>query len=169
MQAEQARFLLNYLMRQVEDEFGTTKKVLAAIPEDKKDYRPHAVAKTALELAWHAASSDLWLLEGIARGGFPMEEGKMPAEIGGVADLVSFYVTKMAPAIAQVKALSDEQLLKPIPFFGVMTQPAVTYLSILLVHVVHHRGQLSTYLRAMGAKVPSIYGGSADEPFQPPA
>jgi uncharacterized damage-inducible protein DinB len=71
--------------------------------------------------------------------------------------------------MAQVKALSDDQLLKPISFFGIMTQPAVTYLSFLLMHGIHHRGQLSTYLRAMGAKVPSIYGGSADEPFPPPA
>jgi len=169
MQAEQARFLLNYLMRQVEDESGTTKKVLAAIPEDKKDYRPHPVAKTAMELAWHTASSDLWFLDGVAKGAFAMDEGKMPAEIAGVADLVRFYESKMGPAIAQVRALSDEQLLKPIPFFGVMNEPAVRYLSWLLVHGIHHRGQLSTYLRAMGAKVPSIYGGSADEPFQPPA
>jgi uncharacterized damage-inducible protein DinB len=169
MQADQARFLLNYLMRQVEDEFGTTKKVLAAIPEDKKDYRPHPVARTAMELAWHTASGDLWFLGGVARGEFPMDEGKMPAEIAGVSDLVSFYEREMGPAIAQAKALSDEQLLKPIPFFGVMTEPAVTYLSFLLMHVIHHRGQLATYLRAMGAKVPSIYGGSVDEPFQPPA
>lgn len=169
MQAEQARFLLDYLIRQVEDEFGTTKKVLAAIPEDKKDYRPHPVAKTALELAWHTASSDWWFLEGIARGEFSMDEGQMPAEIAGIRDLVKFCENRMGPAMAQVKALSDDQLLKPISFFGIMTQPAVTYLSFLLMHGIHHRGQLSTYLRAMGAKVPSIYGGSADEPFPPPA
>ena len=143
--------------------------MLAAIPEDKKDYRPHPVSKTAMELAWHTASSDLWFLDGVAQGAFAVDEGKMPAEIAGVADLVRSYESKIGPAIAQVKALSDEQLLKPIPFFGVMNEPAVTYLSWLLVHGIHHRGQLSTYLRAMGAKVPSIYGGSADEPFQAPA
>lgn len=169
MEAPQARFLLNYVMTQVEDEFGTTKKVIAAVPEDKKDYRPHPVAKTALDLAWHTASSDLWFLDGIARGEFPMEEGKMPAEIRGVADLVSYYDGKMGPLISQAKGLSDEQLLRTISFFGIMTQPAVTYLSFLLMHAIHHRGQLTTYLRAMGAKVPSVYGGSADEPFQPPA
>jgi uncharacterized damage-inducible protein DinB len=50
--------------------------------------------------------------------------------------------------------------------FGRTAYPAVTYLSALLVHTAHHRGQLSAYLRAMGARVPSIYGGSADEPFE---
>jgi uncharacterized damage-inducible protein DinB len=169
MEAQQARFLLNYLMAQIEDEFGTTKKVLAAIPEDKKDYRPHPVAKTALELAWHTVLSDLWFIQGVARGEFAMEQPTLPAEIASVADLVSHYDSQMGPLISAAKAFTDEQLLKPISFFGVMNQPAVTYLSFLLMHTIHHRGQISTYLRAMGAKVPSIYGGSADEPFQPPA
>ena len=47
--------------------------------------------------------------------------------------------------------------------------PAVTFLNFMNVHAIHHRGQLSAYLRPMGAKVPKIYGGSADEPFQMPA
>ena len=54
---------------------------------------------------------------------------------------------------------------KPIPLFG-MEMPAVTYLNFLNLHSSHHRGQLSAYLRPMGAKVPAIYGGSADEPMQ---
>jgi len=53
-----------------------------------------------------------------------------------------------------------------IPFFGVMEMPAVAYLNFMNLHTAHHRGQLSTYLRPMGSKVPSIYGGSADEPFK---
>jgi uncharacterized damage-inducible protein DinB len=46
--------------------------------------------------------------------------------------------------------------------------PAVAYLSIMSRHSIHHRGQLAAYLRPMGGKVPNIYGGSADEPFEPP-
>ena len=46
-----------------------------------------------------------------------------------------------------------------------ITAPRVTFLSLNLRHLVHHRGQLSAYLRPMGGKVPSIYGGSADEPM----
>ncbi len=60
-------------------------------------------------------------------------------------------------------------LAAKIPFFGVMNEPLVAYLNMMIVHSVHHRGQLSAYLRPMGAKVPDIYGGSADEPFQMPA
>jgi uncharacterized damage-inducible protein DinB len=167
MQAEQARFLLNFLLRQIEEEFATTKKVLAALPEEQRDYRPHPIAKTALELAWHAASSDLWFLDGIIRGQFAAEEP--PAGPATVAQLRDQYDKGFVELVARLKALSDEQLMRRIPFFGVLDVPAVSYLLWMLVHTVHHRGQLSTYLRAMGAKVPSIYGGSADEPFQPPA
>ena len=67
--------------------------------------------------------------------------------------------------MAKLKAMSGEQLAKSMPFFGIMNYPAVVYLQFLNNHMIHHRGQLSTYLRAMNAHVPSIYGGSADEPF----
>lgn len=71
----------------------------------------------------------------------------------------------MAAAIASLKGLSAEHLAAPVQFFH-MTMPAVVYLNFMLLHSAHHRGQLSAYLRPMGAKVPSIYGGSADEPFE---
>jgi uncharacterized damage-inducible protein DinB len=60
-------------------------------------------------------------------------------------------------------------LAKVVEFFGVMNLPNVLYLGFWNSHSIHHRGQLSTYLRAMNAHVPSIYGGSADEPFVMPA
>jgi uncharacterized damage-inducible protein DinB len=167
MQAEQARFLLNFLLRQIEEEFATTKKVLGALPEEQRDYRPHPIAKTASELAWHVALSDLWFLDGIIRGQFAAEEP--PAGPATVAELRDQYDKRFLELVARLKTLSDEQLMRTIPFFGVLDVPAVSYLLWMLVHTVHHRGQLCTYLRAMGAKVPSIYGGSADEPFQPPA
>lgn len=167
MQADQARFLLNFLVRQIEEEFTTTKKVLAALPEEQRDYRPHPVAKTASELAWHVALSDLWFLDGIIRGQFSAEEP--PAGPATVAQLRDQYNKGFVELVARLKALSDEQLTRPIPFFGGLSEPAASFLLWMLTHTVHHRGQLCTYLRAMGAKVPSVYGGSADEPFQPPA
>jgi uncharacterized damage-inducible protein DinB len=60
-------------------------------------------------------------------------------------------------------------LLTPVEFFGVFNLPAAFYLGFLNNHSIHHRGELATYLRPMGSKVPSIYGGSYDEPFQSPA
>jgi len=68
-----------------------------------------------------------------------------------------------------VEAMSAEQLLTPVKFFGMFNLPSVFYLGFLNNHSIHHRGELATYLRPMGSKCPSIYGGSYDEPFQPAA
>lgn len=167
MQAEQARFLLNFLMPVIEEEFKTTCKVVGAIPEGQRDYRPHPLLKTALELAWHVVSSEVWFLEGIIQGQFGTGEEKLPGD-GSVASVAEWYQGKAPGVYQKLKALGDAELVRRIPFYGVINEPAVSYLTLTLVHAVHHRGQLSTYLRAMGAKVPSIYGGSADEPFQAP-
>jgi uncharacterized damage-inducible protein DinB len=169
MTGQEARFLLNYLVPQVENEFRITKKVLAAVPSARQDYRPDPVSRTAFDVAWHIASGDVWFLEGISRGGFPASEEKMPSHIQSVADILAWYEKSLPGLIGQLKALTDEQLRQEIPFFGMMNLPAVAYLSFMLSHTTHHRGQLAAYLRPMGAKVPDIYGGSADEPFQAPA
>lgn len=169
MQAQEARFLLNFMLPQLKQESATTRKVLAAVPADKGDYRPHPASKSALELAWHLASSDYWFLDGIIQGRFRTEGGEMPGEIRTPADVVSWYEQNVPPLMERLTTLSDDELLRTIPFFGMGEWPAVSYLLFQLVHAVHHRGQLSAYLRPMGGKVPSIYGGSADEPAQRPA
>ena len=149
-------------------ELETTKKVLAAIPDAKSDYRPDPNGRSAWELAWHLANTDVQLLDGIAALKFNMETPDAEHKPKNVAELVDWYDSNFKRAADRVAALSGEQLLTPIDFFGVFNLPAVAYLGFLNNHSIHHRGQLSTYLRPMGAKVPSIYGGSYDEPFQPP-
>jgi uncharacterized damage-inducible protein DinB len=83
--------------------------------------------------------------------------------------VVAWYDANMKRGAARVAAMTPEQLMTPINFFNVFNLPAVLYLGFLTNHSIHHRGELATYLRPMGSKVPSIYGGSYDEPFQPPA
>jgi uncharacterized damage-inducible protein DinB len=86
-----------------------------------------------------------------------------------ISDILSWYETNYADRIAKLKALPADKLTQVIPAFGVFELPAVMYLNFMLMHMAHHRGQLSAYLRPMGSKVPRIYGGSADEPFEMPA
>jgi len=145
-------------------ELEITKKVLAAIPDDKADYRPDPSARTARELAWHLANTDVQFLDGIADLKFNMETPEVKPKT--TAEIVAWYDTNMKRGIARVAALTPQQLLTPVEFFGIFNFPAVFYLSFLNNHSIHHRGALATYLRPMGAKVPSIYGGSYDEPFQ---
>jgi len=152
-----------------EFESPTTRKVIAAIPDDKSSYQPDPKAKNAKQLAWHIVASEEWFLKSVIAGGFNMEgdgEEKLPAGVSTIDDILAYYDKNVPPLVEQVRKLSGEKLAAPVDFFGVFKQPNVTYLGFLLNHSVHHRGQLSTYLRPMGSKVPSIYGGSADEPFQ---
>jgi uncharacterized damage-inducible protein DinB len=152
------------------NEFETTKKVLAAIPDAKRDHRPDPKARTAWELAWHIASEDVLFLEQITEGKFTFPDARYDKEKPStVADLVAWYDRKFKRAVERLRAMTPAQLVLPINFLGLFNLPAVLYLGFMNNHSVHHRGQLATYLRPMGSKVPSIYGGSADEPFEMPA
>ena len=147
-------------------EAQTTKRVIAAVPDAKSSYKPDPYARTAQELAWHLANSDIQFLDGIADLKFttgPRDD--KPTDIAGVA---AWYDKNVQRGVARVEAMSAEQLLTPINFAGVFNMPSVLYLGFLNNHSIHHRGELATSLRPMGSKVPSIYGGSYDEPFQPP-
>jgi uncharacterized damage-inducible protein DinB len=77
-------------------------------------------------------------------------------------DAIARYNERVPAAMERVKALSGEDLVRQLDLLGVMQMPAIHFLSMAIKHSVHHRGQLSTYLRPMGGKVPGIYGPSAD-------
>jgi uncharacterized damage-inducible protein DinB len=138
---------------------------MRAVPEDKKSYKPDPKSMSAHELAWHIASSELWFLDGVLAGQFTMG-GEQPAAPPTIRAIVEWYETNHRERVNKLKELPPEKLVKVVPLFGGMELPAVAYLNFLNLHSCHHRGQLSTYLRPMGSKVPSIYGGSADEPMQ---
>jgi len=142
-----------------------TKKVIAAVPDAKSDYRPDPNARTAKELAWHLANGDVQFLDGIADLNFKMENPEHKPQTSG--EVAAWYDEHVKRGIARVEAMTAEQLLTPVGFAGVFNFPAVFYLGFVNNHSIHHRGELATYLRPMGSKVPSIYGGSYDEPFRP--
>jgi len=163
---EMAAGFCQVMLDGVTGELEITKKVLSAIPDDKAQYRPDPNARTAWELAWHLANTDVQFLNGIADLKFNMDNPDEKDKPKTVAELVDWYDKNFKGAAERVRALTPEQLVTPIDFFGVFNLPAVSYLSFLNNHCIHHRGQLATYLRPMGAKCPSIYGGSYDEPWQ---
>lgn len=148
-------------------EAEVTKKVIAAIPDAQSHYKPDPNARTAKELAWHLANSDIQFLDGIADLNFNMDTPEHKPQT--VAEIVAWYDENVKRGVARVAAMTADQLMTPIEFFGVFNLPAVLYLGFLNNHSIHHRGALVTYLRPMGSKVPTVYGGSYDEPFQPPA
>ena len=163
MKAEDAETIAQFLVATFESELPATHAVMAAVPVDRCDYRPDATSKTALALARHIALEDEWLLEAVADGKFG--PGKDESDACGLmtpADAVAYHKKAVAAQLARVRALRGEELLRTVDMFGAFQMPAVQFLSLALRHTVHHRGQLSAYLRAAGSKVPSIYGPSAD-------
>jgi uncharacterized damage-inducible protein DinB len=163
MNPEQGTFLLNDIfLPTLLREHGTTKKVLAAIPEDKGEYSPEPVARTAGDLAWHIASAEMMFMDAVINGKFQIPPAPRPEAIRTPPDILGWYAENFEQRVAVLKALSGEDLVRIVDFRGFMQVPAVTYLNVLVVHSAHHRGQLSTYLRPMGGQVPAIYGESYD-------
>jgi uncharacterized damage-inducible protein DinB len=164
MRPDQAEFLLRFLLPQLKSEQTITKKILSAVPPDKGDYRPDAKCKSAFELAWHLAVCEIWLLDAVIRRNFG-EIAAMPGDVKTCRDVAQWYGKNFVLRVPLLEALSGEDLIKPVNFIGLRNDAAVAYLNIAIRHSVHHRGQLSAYLRPMGVKVPAIYVESGDEPY----
>ena len=163
---EQALFLLQFLLPQLKSEQAITQKVLSAVPPDRESYRPDAKSRSAFELARHIAFVEIWFLDGVISKYFE-ETVRAADSVRTCGDVIHWYAENAARCMGLVEALSGNDLATPVDWLGLRNDPAVVYLNIAIRHSVHHRGQLSAYLRPMGAKVPAIYVESADEPFPP--
>ena len=163
IQPDHAAFLLHGVyLPGLRNENRITKSIIEAIPPDKGDYRPDGISKSAMDLAWHIVASEMRFMEALPAGEFDFSPRPRPDSIKSPADLTSWYTDNFEPRFEKLTKLSNEQLLKTLDFRGLFQLPAVMYLNFLLHHSIHHRGQLSMYLRPMGAKVPAIYGESFD-------
>jgi len=163
MNSTEAKIIANYLLADFEGEMQTTINVLAAAPDASLDYRPDGKSKTALGLLRHLTLEDAWLLNSIADGAFtPPPDDSDACGIHNAADAVSRYKATVPAAVERVRGLPAERLIESIDMFGMFQLPALGFLSITAKHSIHHRGQLTSYLRAMGGKVPSVYGPTAD-------
>lgn len=163
---QEAKLIAGFVLADYEQERATTRKVLAAVPTGKENYSPDGRSMNALKLAWHIASAEKFFLDGVVNGKYEAGEPGVPESIKSAADVVAWYDANLPESIDAVKALSAEGLTREIDFFGMFKAPALNYISLMLRHSIHHRGQLSAYLRPMGAKVPGIYGPSGDEPVR---
>lgn len=160
--SDQAAFLLQYHLPAIKNEHRTTVAVIAAIPTANADYRPDPQSRTAAELAWHIAAAEHRFYGGIVAGAFDFNA--IPRPEGGLTpdNVTKWYEASFAKNSDGLSRLTGDQLIKILDFRGAFQLPAVGYIEFCLHHTIHHRGQLSTYLRAMGSKVPAIYGESYD-------
>lgn len=146
-------------------EMPATVRVLSAVNDENRDYKPHEKNRTAWELATHIATADIWFIECIAQGKFdfdPEKAKQAEAQFSSVSDVVAFYEKTFPASLAKLRDLPGEALAEDVDFFGMMKMPRAQWIGFANNHCVHHRGQLSAYLRPMGCKVPDIYGPSGD-------
>src|SRR5450432_1801782 len=144
LKPEQANFLLQGVyLPGLKNEHRITKSVIEAIPLDKGDYRPDAISKSALDLAWHITATEMRFMDALPAGEFDFSPRPRPDSIKNSADLTGWYTSNFETRFEKLTKLSNEQLLKIVDFRGMFQLPAVMYLNFLLHHSVHHRGQLS--------------------------
>lgn len=142
------------------NESKTTRKVLERIPEGST-YKPDPKSRTAKEIAWQIVCEEKMIIEGLEHGKADWNPDPEPATM---KEVVQVYSRQSADIAARWERLPAEKWNGTLEFFG-SARPASPMAWSFLFDIVHHRGQISTYLRPMGSTVPSIYGPSADEPM----
>ena len=141
------------------NEAKTTSKVLGRIPEGS-DYRPDPKSRTAREIAWQIVNEEKMIIEAVEKGAAAWAPAPLPATMKEVCDE---YDRQSADIVRRWRALPAERWGGTLEFFG-RPRPASPMAWSFLFDIVHHRGQITTYLRPMGSTVPQIYGPSGDEP-----
>ena len=157
------------LIRELEQESATTRRVLERVPNDKLTWKPHPKSMSLGELAMHVASSPGaiagWALQDVVDFG---TGGGKPPEPASVQDILSAHDESAVKTREALTKIGDEGMHAPWKAIAggatMFEMPkAALVRSIVMNHTYHHRGQLSVYLRLLDVPVPSIYGPSADE------
>lgn len=155
------------LLQTMEREFPTTLRLLKAYPAAKSDLKPHERSKSAKDLAWTFVAEG-FLADGALTGAIDFSQATRaaPASLG---EVITAYEHSHRTMVEKIKQTPDAELNKTMKFpTGPKQMSDLRRMDILwstVMDSVHHRGQFSVYLRMAGAKVPSIYGPSADEPW----
>jgi len=154
----------DFFLKHWQTEAKATRKVIARIPEDRCDYRADPKARTAREIAWLIVREEAALVDGLEKGAFEWTEAPSPAK---VSEIVTQYDRQHDTLTRRLQAIPGPRWEEKLPFMTngqeVMREIGYEMAWGFLLDQIHHRAQLSTYLRPMGAKVPAIYGPSADE------
>jgi uncharacterized damage-inducible protein DinB len=141
------------------EEAKTTAKVLSRIP-DNSDYKPDPKSRTAQQIAWQIVLEEKHIIEALESGKMSWVPEEMPASMKTIADR---YEKQSADIVARWKRLPAAKWDGDLEFFG-RSRPASPMAWSFFHDIIHHRGQITTYLRPMGSTVPQIYGPSHDEP-----
>ena len=147
-----------------EREAPATRKVMSRIPQDSSDYKPDPKSRNARDIAWLLVLEEKLLVEGMEKGTVEWKDVPTPETVQEILDA---YDSNHDDVTRRLHALEHSVWEKEFRFvygdYEISRGSGYHYAWEFLFDSVHHRGQLSTYLRPMGSTVPSIYGPSADE------
>jgi len=151
-------------------EWPITKKVMAAIPDSGLNWRPHEKSKNTAELMWVMVNEFEFMVNEVMRGSldwskmFPMPPG---LSVSGIVSKFEEVAKKVESAVSNATEENLNMLIKfPVSPKEMKDFRVIDIMWMWLMDMIHHRGQLSVYIRPAGGKVPSIYGPSADEPWE---
>jgi uncharacterized damage-inducible protein DinB len=163
-----------FFIQKWEQEYPAFLRVFRALPSNRLDYRPHPKSRSAAELVALLVSAQQSCIE-LCENRKRFYNGlrwKNPGQFGGLEDMIAAYERDHDLLSSQLRALEAEAWYQPAWLIQgdediLLKDTMGGLLWIALFDFIHHRGQLSTYIRPMGGTVPSIYGPSADTPAQP--
>jgi uncharacterized damage-inducible protein DinB len=155
------------LLPEFDQEMANTRKILDCVPEDKFGWKPHAKSMTLGRLSSHVAELPQWGVFVINQDKLELTPGTKPFSAATKAELMEALDKNAAAAREAIAGADDEHLGKIWTFiYGghtVLALPrAVVLRSMVMSHLIHHRGQLSVYLRLNDVAIPGMYGPSAD-------
>lgn len=162
------------ILPEFDHEMQTTRKVLERVPEGRAEFKPHDKSMTLERLAGHVAELPGWAKETMLQDSIDVNpQGNtsttnMSLKMTSRKQLLEEFDRRAAAGRAAIAGASDEDFMKPWSLMAggktVFTLPKIAVLrGFVMNHMIHHRGQLSVYLRLNDVPVPSIYGPSADE------
>ena len=142
-------------------EFQTTSRVLKAFPENNSEFQPHEKSQTAKKVAWTLVIGPVAIRQALKNElTTPRNFPPMPDQWNGV---IEGFESESFRAVQTLEEANEEHLQGTVQY-RTQIMSKQEYLWFVLSDHIHHRGQLTVYLRMAGGKVPSIYGPSADEP-----
>ncbi len=141
-------------------------RVLKAIPQQKLDYRPDPKARTAADLAWLLAIEEAALVNLLDEGVVEWKEPASPPNLDAIVASFERSAAQVDDRLGRLDEVAWQKKVRLLMGAGTWEDTLSQMFWGFLFDAIHHRGQLSTYLRPMGGKVPSIYGPTADDPGQ---
>jgi uncharacterized damage-inducible protein DinB len=156
------------LLKEMEKEAATTRKMLERVPNDKYDWQPHKKSMTIQRLATHIAELPSWVTMALTTDELDFASNPYkPVVVTNTKDLLDYFERSLADGKAHLEKAEEEDLSKPWTLRNgdriYETSPKAEVIRMTYCQIVHHRAQLGVYLRLLDVPIPGSYGPSADE------